>query len=154
MWGILVALISGALMSLQGVFNTEVTKQSSIWAAAGWVQATALITCVVLYFCTGRGEIWGMFSIDRKYMLLGGVMGAFITWTVIKSMDGLGPARATLLIVVTQILVSYVVEVFGMFGVERAGFEWRKLLGAAVAIAGKGREKVFKNRLVFGRWFG
>ena len=27
MWGILVALISGALMSLQGVFNTEVTKQ-------------------------------------------------------------------------------------------------------------------------------
>lgn len=73
MWGILVALISGALMSLQGVFNTEVTKQSSIWAAAGWVQATALITCVVLYFCTGRGEIWGMFSIDRKYMLLGGV---------------------------------------------------------------------------------
>ena len=38
--------------------------------------------------------------------------------------------------VVTQILVSYVVEVFGMFGVERAGFEWRKLLGAAVAIAG------------------
>ena len=128
MWGILVALISGALMSLQGVFNTEVTKQSSIWAAAGWVQATALITCVVLYFCTGRGEIWGMFSIDRKYMLLGGVMGAFITWTVIKSMD--------VLIVVTQILVSYVVEVFGMFGVERAGFEWRKLLGAAVAIAG------------------
>ena len=63
-------------------------------------------------------------------------MGAFITWTVIKSMDGLGPARATLLIVVTQILVSYVVEVFGMFGVERAEFEWRKLLGAAVAIAG------------------
>ena len=63
-------------------------------------------------------------------------MGAFIICTVIKSMDGLGPARATLLIVVTQILVSYVVEVFGMFGVERAGFEWRKLLGAAVAIAG------------------
>ena len=36
MWGILVALLSGALMSLQGIFNTEVTKQSSIWAAAGW----------------------------------------------------------------------------------------------------------------------
>ena len=61
MWGILVALLSGALMSLQGIFNTEVTKQSSIWAAAGWVQMTALVTCVVLYFVTGRGEIWGMF---------------------------------------------------------------------------------------------
>ena len=136
MWGILVALLSGALMSLQGIFNTEVTKQSSIWAAAGWVQLTAFLTCVVLYFFTGRGEIWGMFSIDRKYMILGGVMGAFITWTVIKSMDGLGPAKATLLIVVTQILVSYIAEVFGLFGVEKAAFEWRKLIGAALAIAG------------------
>jgi len=77
-----------------------------------------------------------MFSVDKKYMLLGGVMGAFITWTVIKSMDGLGPAKATLLIVVTQILVSYLVEVFGVFGVDKTGFEWKKLIGAAIAIAG------------------
>lgn len=136
MWGMMVALISGALMSLQGIFNTEVTKQSSIWASAGWVQFTAFLTCVVLYFASGRGEILGMFSIDRKYMLLGGVMGAFITWTVIKSMDGLGPAKATLLIVVTQILVSYLVEVFGLFGVDRVGFEWKKMIGAVVAIVG------------------
>ena len=136
MFGIMVALLSGALMSLQGIFNTEVTKQSSIWAAAGWVQLTAFLTCVLLYFGTGRGEIMGMFSVERKYMLLGGVMGAFITWTVIKSMDGLGPAKATLLIVVTQILISYLVELFGLFGVEQVGFEWKKLLGAALAIGG------------------
>ena len=63
-------------------------------------------------------------------------MGAFITWTVIKSMDGLGPAKATLLIVVTQIIVAYGIELFGLFGVERAGFEWKKLIGALIAIAG------------------
>ena len=97
---------------------------------------TAIVTCLVLYFFTVSGEIWVMFYIDRKYMLLGGVMGAFITWTVIKSMDGLGPAKATLLIVVTQILVSYVAEVFGLFSVEKAAFEWRKLIGAVLAIAG------------------
>ena len=136
MFGVFVALVSGALMSLQGVFNTEVTKQSSIWAAAGWVQLTEFATCLLFYFFSGRGEIMGMVAIDRKYMLLGGVMGAFITWTVVKSMDGLGPAQATLLIVVTQILVSYLVELFGLFGVEKAGFEWKKLLGAALAIAG------------------
>ena len=68
MFGIMVALLSGALMSLQGIFNTEVTKQSSIWAAAGWVQLTAFLTCVLLYFGTGRGEIMGMFSVERKYM--------------------------------------------------------------------------------------
>ena len=30
MWGFLSALISGALMSIQGVFNTNVTKQTSL----------------------------------------------------------------------------------------------------------------------------
>lgn len=136
MLGMVIALASGALMSLQGIFNTEVTKHSSIWAAAGWVQATAFLTCVILYFISGRGEIVGMFAVERKYMLLGGVMGALITWTVVKSMEGLGPARATLLIVVTQILVSYLVEIFGLFGVERIGFEWKKLWGAILSIVG------------------
>ena len=136
MWGILVALLSGALMSLQGIFNTEVTKQSSIWAAAGWVQMTALVTCVVLYFVTGRGEIWGMFSIDRKYMLLGGVIGAFITYTVIQGMSALGPAKATMLIVIAQLTISWLIELCGMFGVEKADFSMRKLMGLLVAIAG------------------
>ena len=69
-------------------------------------------------------------------MLTGGVIGAFITYTVIKSFDALGPAKSALLIVVAQILVAYLIEVFGWFGVEKAGFEWRKAIGAAVAIAG------------------
>ena len=66
-------------------------------------------------------------------MLTGGVIGAFITYTVIKSFDALGPAKSALLIVVAQILVAYLI---GWFGVEKAGFEWRKAIGAAVAIAG------------------
>ena len=50
--GFVIALLSGALMSIQGVFNTEVTKQTSVWVAAGWVQLTAFITCVVIWLFT------------------------------------------------------------------------------------------------------
>lgn len=42
MIGILIAILSGMLMSVQGVFNTNVTKQSSLWVANSWVQFTAL----------------------------------------------------------------------------------------------------------------
>ena len=73
---------------------------------------------------------------EPKYMLAGGVIGAFITFTVIKSMGSLGPAKAALLIVVSQILVAYGIEVLGLFGVDKAGFQWRKAIGAAVAVAG------------------
>ena len=33
MWGFIIALISGALMSIQGVFNTGITKSSSMWGS-------------------------------------------------------------------------------------------------------------------------
>lgn len=69
-------------------------------------------------------------------MLLGGVIGAFITLTVILSMDQLGPAKAALIIVVSQLAVAYLIELFGLFGMEKVDFQWSKLLGMIVAVVG------------------
>lgn len=136
MIGFFVALISGALMSIQGVFNTQVTKASSIWAASAFVQLTALIVCLAAWGITDRSSLLNVLHVEPKYMLLGGAIGAFITYTVIKSMDMLGPAKAVMLIVVAQLLVAYIIELFGAFGVEKQPMEWRKAVGMAVAIVG------------------
>ena len=36
MIGFLIALLSGALMSVQGVFNTQVTKTAGMWVSNGF----------------------------------------------------------------------------------------------------------------------
>lgn len=136
MWGILIALLSGLLMSVQGVMNTGVTKQAGIWLSAGFVQLSAFVVCVVAYFVTGKGKISLLWNVSPKYMLLGGVLGAFITITVIKSMEMLGPAKAVMLIVIMQIVSAYVIELLGLFGTEKTNFSWGKLIGAVVGIAG------------------
>lgn len=136
MAGFFIALISGALMSIQGVFNTQVTKTTGIWSASAFVQFTALLVCLGAWFCTERNSFVQLLSVQPRYMLLGGAIGAFITYTVIKSMDMLGPAKAVMLIVVAQLLVAYVIELFGMFGVEKQPWEWRKALGMGIAIVG------------------
>lgn len=136
MLGMITALLSGALMSVQGVFNTEVTKQTSLWVSTGWVQISAFLICAAAWFFTGREKISALGQVDPKYLLLGGVIGAFITITVIQSMNSLGPAKAAMLIVISQLTVAYMIELFGLFGVERQPFLWRKVLGMAVAIAG------------------
>lgn len=123
-------------MSIQGVLNTGVSKQTSMWVSTGWVQLTAFLTCLILWYFSGRDDISTLLSVHPKYMLIGGIIGAFITYTVVKSMGTLGPAKAALVIVVSQIVVAYAVEVFGLFGVEKVGFEWKKLIGAVVAIIG------------------
>lgn len=136
MWGIITALVSGALMSVQGVFNTEVTKQTSLWVSSAFVQLTALVVCLGAWIVTDRTNFMKLTQVDPKYMLLGGALGAFITITVVKSMDSLGPARAAMLIVISQLIVAYLIELTGLFGVEKQPFGWRKVIGMAVAVAG------------------
>lgn len=136
MWGIITALISGALMSIQGVFNTEVTKQTSLWVSTGFVQLTAFVVCVIAWFVTGRESVMELVNVRPIYLLTGGIFGAFITMTVIQSMGKLGPAQAVLIIVISQITVAYLIEILGLFGTERSEFSWRKLAGLIVAVAG------------------
>ena len=136
MAGFFIALISGALMSIQGVFNTQVTKTTGVWVSNGWVQITAFAVCLAAWLFTGRDSVSAIAKVEPKYMLLGGAIGAVITWTVTKRVAALGPAKSALLIVIAQLAVSYLIQLFGMFGMDREPFSWRKLGGLLVAVIG------------------
>ena len=136
MIGFFIAMLSGACMSVQGVFNTQVTKTSGIWVANAFVQLTALLVCLVAWVVTDRTSFGTLMKVEPKYMLLGGAIGAVITYTVIKSMEMLGPAKAVMVIVVAQLLVAYLIELFGLFGVEKQPWDMKKAFGMLLAIGG------------------
>lgn len=136
MVGFFVAILSGALMSIQGVFNTEVTKTTGMWVSNAWVQLTAFAVCLAAWLIAGRDDLTTIGKVEPKYLLLGGVIGAGITLTVIKAMNQLGPAKAALLIVVAQLIVAYVIELLGLFGVDKEPLEWRKVIGMVIALIG------------------
>lgn len=136
MIGFFIALISGVLMSIQGVFNTKVTEGSSVWATNVFVQFTAFVVCLTIWFFADRTSFKEVIAITPKYYLLGGAIGVFITLTVIKSMEALGPAKAVMLIVIAQLIAAYLIELLGLFGIEKQPFSWRKVIGALVAICG------------------
>lgn len=136
MVGLFIAILSGICMSIQGVFNTEVTKQSGMWVTNVFVQASAMLVCFIIWAVSDRNSFAALLKVEPKYMLLGGAIGAVITYTVVKSMEALGPAKAVMFIVIAQLIAAYVIEIFGWFGVEKQPFELRKAIGMAVAIAG------------------
>ena len=136
MIGFFIALLSGALMSVQGVFNTQVTKTTGMWVSNAWVQLSAFALCLVAWRMVGRDSVTTLTKVEPRCVLLGGVIGAGITWTVIKSMEQLGPAKAALLIVISQLIVAYVIELLGLFGVDKEPLEWRKIIGMVIALIG------------------
>ena len=117
MTGFFIALLSGALMSVQGVFNTQVTKTTGMWVSNAWVQLSAFAICLVMWLIMGRDSIATIGEVQPKYMLL-------------------GPAKAALLIVMSQLIVAYLIELVGLFGVEKEPFSWRKVIGMGIALIG------------------
>lgn len=138
MFGMIAALISGALMSIQGIFNTQVTEKTGSWITNTFVQLTGFLVCLCIWFVRERKmtSFMDLMKVEPKYLLTGGILGAFITFTVILGMSSLGPAKAVMLIVAAQLIVAYLIEVFGWFGVEKVGFDWMKLLGTLLFLTG------------------
>ena len=123
-------------MSVQGVFNTQVTKATSLWVSTSFVQFTAFLVCIAIWAISDRTSFGTLLKVEPRYMLIGGILGAGITYTVIKAMDMMGPAKAVMMIVTAQILVAYLIELFGLFGVEKQPFSWRKVIGILLAAGG------------------
>lgn len=136
MVGILLALLAGLLMSVQGVFNTRVMDSSNMWATNSWVHLSAFAASISIWFFAGKENLLSVFSVSNKLYLFGGIIGAFITFTVIKSISSLGPAYATMLILIAQLVISCAIEFFGLFGTEKICFGWSKMIGVALMIAG------------------
>ena len=131
-----IALISGILMSVQGVWNTAVTKQTGLWVCNCFVQLTALLTGLMMWYLTEQGSFFALARVKPHYLLLGGVLGTAITYTVIRSMADLGPAKAVVTIVVAQVVTAYLISLSGLFGVEQESFDIKKLAGIAMAVGG------------------
>ena len=71
MTGFFIALLSGALMSVQGGFNTQVTKTTGMWVSNAWVQLSAFAICLVMWLIMGRDSIATIGEVhldrDQKY---------------------------------------------------------------------------------------
>ena len=114
-------------MKIQPAVKKE-TGHIACWSGAGTI-------LMIVAFAVCHKLFPDAVPFDYK-VVLGGVIGAFITYTVIVAINQLGPAKATMFIVSAQLIVSYIISLFGLFGTTKAGFAWTRLFGIAVMIGG------------------
>lgn len=136
MWGIIFSIISGVAMSVQGVFNTQLTKKIGVWETTVLTQGIALLTALIVLFFAGDGSFKNLRDANKLY-LLAGVLGTVITFTVIQSMSDLGPAVAVATILVAQLIAAALINHFGWFGAEVVHTSViRQIIGVTVMITG------------------
>lgn len=135
MIAIILAIISGAAMSVQGVLNTRLNEKIGLWEATTIVQGIAFVLSLIAMFFIGKGNLRELASVNKVY-LLGGILGVIITFTVIKTVAGLGPTYGIATILVSQLVVAALIDAFGLFGTPRITFSLNEFIGVGVMIVG------------------
>jgi transporter family-2 protein len=71
-----------------------------------------------------------------KWMLLGGVMSAFIILAITVAGPRIGLVATTACLIAAQFALAAVIDRYGWFGVERIAFSWPRVLGLALLAVG------------------
>ena len=108
--GIVLSIIAGMAMSVQGVMNTRLGEGIGNMEANAFVQGTAFA--------------------------LAGALGLVITLTVMLGIKSLGTTVAISIILMSQLLVAALIDAFGLMGSEKIAFGWNKFVGLAVMCGG------------------
>lgn len=135
MISILLAIISGISMSVQGVFNTRLSEKIGTLGTNIIVQGTALLLTLAISIFVGFPNLKEIKGVN-KLTLLGGILGVVITYTVMVSIKNMGPTYAIGTILVAQLLAAAAIDAFGLFGTEKISFSFNEFIGIAVMICG------------------
>ncbi|MDT8900886.1 DMT family transporter [Anaeroselena agilis] len=134
---LLLALVSGVLMAVQGSLNTALSKTVGLWEATFVVHAVGtLVLLVVLYLLKmGQGDL-GALPQAPWYSYLGGVISVFIIYLVAASIPRVGVANATTAIIVGQVLTAVIIDHVGGFGLQKIPCGWNQVAGLALLAVG------------------
>lgn len=135
MFGFIMAILAGASMSVQGVFNTRLSDKIGLFESNMIVQGSAFVLALVAMWIFGSGNLKEIAGVNKLY-LSGGAIGFVITVTVMLAISKLNPTLAISTILIAQLLVAALIDAFGLFGSEKLAFGLTKYIGIALMIAG------------------
>jgi len=143
MLAIIISVVAGAAMSLQGVFNARLSEKIGLFESNVFVQGTALLFAFIAWIVAKNGSFSKLQEVNKLYWL-GGLLGIVITITVMVGVRNLGPAVSVSIILIAQLLVAAIIDALGLFGTEKIPFLWTKWVGIALMVSGV---VVFKVKL-------
>lgn len=134
---LLLALLSGALMAVQGSMNTALSKVIGLLETTFIVHLIGTVVLIILLFILRMGK--GNFSDVAAapwYLYLGGLISVGIIYLVAASMAELGVANTTTAIIVGQVVTAIIIDHLGAFGLEQLPFDWSQLIGLVFLVFG------------------
>ncbi|HYC28122.1 MAG TPA: DMT family transporter [Chitinophagaceae bacterium] len=134
---IIIALIAGAFLPIQGGLNSRMGKAVENPIYASLISFLVGSVALVLYCLITRQQLsWPGLKAAPGYLWLGGVLGTFYVTVIVMAFPRLGPALTFGLVVAGQMIMSVLMDQFNMLVAQQQPINLMKLLGVVLIIGG------------------
>ncbi len=135
---LLVAIAAGAVLPVQAGLNVQLGKavQQPIFAAFASFLIGSLGLLIYLFILKFDFGLLSNIKSVSPVVWIAGLLGAFYVAAVIILAPKLGTALTFSLIVFGQMLISLILDHYGMLGLPVKQINWQRLLGATFLIVG------------------
>jgi transporter family-2 protein len=133
----MLAVAAGLAGSVQVAVMSRLGERIGVFQALGF---STLLTAVLAF---------GLLVVSRRsadgyeralhqpwWMLLGGVMGLLIVFTITYAGPRIGVAATVGILIAGQLVAGAAIDKWGLFGSARIALHWPRLLGIALLAAG------------------
>lgn len=128
---LLAGLCAGGLLPIQGAINAQLGKSLNHPMQATFISFFGALIAICLFLAIYRPEMPTMAALKATPLLSfsGGIYGVIFVTTILMLAPRIGIANTLVATVVGQVLVSVVLDHFGLFGLPKHPATMMRLLG-------------------------
>lgn len=135
MRGIFFAFLGGAFITLQGVANARISQDIGTWQAATITQLTGFSAAMIILLFVRDGT-WQQVKQVNPLYLTGGALAAVIIFSNVTAIQQIGVTLTIAVLLIAQLGLTFFIDHFGWFGVEKQKMRLPQFIGIGMMIAG------------------
>lgn len=129
--------VAGVAIAIQAPLNSALGRSiDSSVAAAAVSFGVGFVALVLLIAFSGDGSALGRAALAPRWLLLGGILGAFYVWAALWSVPVLGVLTTTATLILGQIVGAMVLDYIGAFGIAARDLSLTRVMAALLVGAG------------------
>jgi transporter family-2 protein len=134
---VLLAAAAGGLVGMQAPVNSRLGKSVGSFEAATFSFLVGTVALVAILL-VARGGIGGFGRIGQVpwWGLVGGLLGAVYVSVALVAVRTLGASGLTAAVIAGQLVISVVIDRFGLLGVAKQGVDLGRVVGIVLLVAG------------------
>jgi transporter family-2 protein len=134
---VLIGVGAGCLVGMQAPINSRLGKSVGTPEAATFSFLVGTVA-LVLILLVARGGVGGLGQIGRApwWALVGGLLGAVYVSVALVAVRTLGASGLTAVVIGGQLVISVVIDRFGLLGVAKQAVGAQRILGLVLLAVG------------------